>query len=111
MLMQLTRRYKAAAGTVKGWLSYQDYELVASLFLRLLGVIYLIAFASLLVQIQGLVGSQGILPVADLLTHVTSEVGSDRYYRLPTLFRRQSGGRTETAGNPRSQSRDRVNRS
>ena len=86
MLMQLTRRYQAAAGTVKGWLSYQDYELVASLFLRLLGVIYLIAFASLLVQIQGLVGSQGILPVADLLTHVTSEVGSDRYYRLPTLF-------------------------
>jgi hypothetical protein len=86
LMQQLTRRYRAAAETVNGWLSYQDYELVASLFLRLLGVIYLIAFASLLVQIQGLVGSQGILPVADLLAHVTGEVGSERYYRLPTLF-------------------------
>ena len=82
----LTERYKTAAETVSGWLSYQDYELVASLFLRLLGVIYLIAFASLLIQVQGLVGDQGILPVADLLAHVTNEAGSERYYRLPTIF-------------------------
>ena len=85
-MQQLTSSYKAAAGTVSGWLVYKDYELVASLFLRLLGIIYLIAFASLLIQIQGLVGSHGILPVADLLANVTTEVGSERYYRLPTLF-------------------------
>jgi hypothetical protein len=85
-IQYLTERYKAAAQTFNGWLVYQDYELVASLFLRLLGAIYLIAFASLLVQVQGLVGSQGILPVADLLANVTTEAGSDRYFRLPTLF-------------------------
>ena len=70
----------------RSWLVYQDYELVSALFIRLLGIIYLIAFASLLVQIQGLVGSQGILPVGDLLAYVTTEVGNARYFRLPTLF-------------------------
>jgi len=38
------------------------------LFLCLLGGVYFIAFASLGVQITGLVGSHGILPIADLLT-------------------------------------------
>jgi len=85
-MQQLIRRYKAAGQAVNGWLLYQDYELVSALFLRLLGVIYLIAFASLLVQVQGLVGEQGILPVADLLAYVTTEAGSARYYRLPTVF-------------------------
>lgn len=85
-IQNLTERYKAVAETVNGWLVYQDYELVASLFLRLLGIIYLIAFATHLVQVQGLVGSQGILPVADLLADVAAEGGSEHYYRFPTLF-------------------------
>ena len=85
-MQNLTERYKAVAETVNGWLVYQDYELVASLFLRLLGIIYLIAFATHLVQVQGLVGSQGILPVADLLADVAAEGGSEHYYRFPTLF-------------------------
>jgi hypothetical protein len=71
---------------MRGWLRYQDYELVAALFIRILGIIYLIAFASLLVQIQGLVGSGGILPVGQLLDYVNTEVGDARFYRLPTLF-------------------------
>ena len=33
------------------------------IFLRLLGLIYLIAFMSLAVQVTGLVGAEGILPV------------------------------------------------
>jgi hypothetical protein len=70
----------------RGWLLYQDYALVSALFVRLLGIIYLIAFASLLFQVQGLVGSQGILPVGDLLDYVTTEAGSARYFRLPTIF-------------------------
>ena len=56
----LARKTRTVAETVSGWLVYRDYELVAWLFLRLLGIIYLIAFASLLVQIRGLVGEQGI---------------------------------------------------
>lgn len=36
-------------------------------FVRAIGMVYLIAFLSLLVQIKGLVGSDGILPVSDFL--------------------------------------------
>ena len=87
MLTQtLPGKYKAASETVKGWLLYRDYELVSWLFLRILGIIYLIAFVSLLVQIKGLVGEQGILPVGDLLAYVAEAAGSERYIVLPTVF-------------------------
>ena len=56
------------------------------LFLRLLGVVYLIAFASLGVQMTGLVGSRGILPVADFLARAHSALGADAYRVLPTLL-------------------------
>lgn len=82
----LANKFRRTGSAVSNWLLFQDYELVSSLFLRLLGVIYLIAFASLLPQIEGLVGSNGILPVADLLLRVAEEAGSAGYYRLPTLF-------------------------
>ena len=39
------------------------YRLTRALFLRLLAVTYLIAFISLFVQIDGLIGTKGILPV------------------------------------------------
>jgi len=83
---RLTSKFRRTSGAVSNWLLFQDYELVSSLFLRLLGVIYLIAFASLLPQIEGLVGSNGILPVTDLLLRAAEEAGDARYYRLPTLF-------------------------
>ncbi|MGD8583072.1 MAG: lipase maturation factor family protein [Gammaproteobacteria bacterium] len=82
----LSSKFRRATNAVGNWLCFQDYELVASLFLRSLGIIYLIAFSSLLVQIEGLVGSGGILPVSDLLTSVAQATGSARYYSLPTLF-------------------------
>jgi len=87
MLKQtLPAKYKVASEAVQGWLLFRDYELVSRLFLRLLGIIYLIAFVSLLVQIQGLVGEQGILPVAELLSFVNTETGGERYFILPTIF-------------------------
>ncbi len=55
------------------------------LFLRLLGVIYLITFASLWVQIGGLVGSRGILPAADYLAAVRHSLGEDAVWQLPTI--------------------------
>lgn len=61
------------------------YRLVSALFLRLLGVIYLIAFFSITSQILGLVGSQGILPFAPKLSSVMAPDVYD-YLRLPTLF-------------------------
>src|SRR6476469_69442 len=54
-------------------------------FLRALGVIYLIAFVSLLVQVDGLVGSNGMLPVNQFLSAVRGQVGTEAYGLLPTL--------------------------
>ena len=45
----------------------QSFLLSRWLFLRLLGVVYLAAFASLGAQVRGLIGSDGILPAGDLL--------------------------------------------
>ena len=49
------------------------------LFLRTLGLIYLIAFLSLWVQIDGLVGSNGILPARDYLSTIQDNFGNERY--------------------------------
>ena len=54
-------------------------------FLRALGVIYLIAFVSLWVQADGLVGSNGISPVNQFLPAVRGQVGPGAYGLLPTL--------------------------
>ena len=54
-------------------------------FLRVLGAIYLIAFLSLWVQVDGLVGSNGISPVSQFLPAVRTQVGPDAYTLLPTL--------------------------
>src|SRR6266581_1016851 len=60
------------------------YALSAWLFLRLLGFIYLAAFASLLVQIKGLAGRNGILPAAAFLNS-RKHRGRRRFFQLPTL--------------------------
>jgi predicted DCC family thiol-disulfide oxidoreductase YuxK len=54
-------------------------------FLRMLGLIYLIAFVSLWVQVDGLVGSNGMSPVSQFLPVVRQQVGLDAYFLLPTL--------------------------
>jgi lipase maturation factor 1 len=59
-------------------------------FLRALGVIYLIAFVSLWVQIFGLVGSDGILPAKQAMDAMRSaadarHLGLERYHLVPTL--------------------------
>ena len=56
------------------------------LFLRALGCIYLIAFLSLWVQIHGLIGSNGILPVDQFLTAVRQQLGTSGYHAVPTLL-------------------------
>ena len=62
-----------------------EYYLTRWLFLRLLGATYLIAFISLWTQIDGLVGSNGILPAQEYLESVRTQVGHERYRLLPTL--------------------------
>lgn len=55
------------------------------LFLRSLGGIYLIAFVSLWLQIDGLIGGQGILPIGQHLQLAREQLGSDAFFLLPTL--------------------------
>jgi hypothetical protein len=62
-----------------------DFWLSRWLFLRLLGCVYLAAFLSLWVQVTGLIGRRGILPVSDYLAAVWRYAGSDGYYLVPTL--------------------------
>ena len=62
------------------------YQLVSAVFLRLLGIIYLIAFASIGLQIEGLAGSEGIMPIGERLIEFTANSGYERYFKLPTLF-------------------------
>jgi predicted DCC family thiol-disulfide oxidoreductase YuxK len=64
----------------------ERYELVCWVFLRLFGAIYVAAFTSLAVQIEGLVGHEGILPLADYLDDAHRTLGSAAYRILPTLF-------------------------
>jgi predicted DCC family thiol-disulfide oxidoreductase YuxK len=58
-------------------------------FLRLLGLIYLIAFVSLWTQVDGLIGSQGITPAAAMMQQVRDAEwgthGPALYWYLPTL--------------------------
>jgi predicted DCC family thiol-disulfide oxidoreductase YuxK len=54
-------------------------------FLRMLGLIYLIAFVSLWVQVDGLFGSDGISPVTQFLPAVRQQFGTGAYFLLPTL--------------------------
>ena len=54
-------------------------------FLRSLGLIFLIAFISLWVQIDGLVGAGGITPVAEFLPAARAQIGARAFSLLPTL--------------------------
>ena len=56
------------------------------LFLRALGAIYFSAFYSLLFQIHGLIGPNGILPAAEYLHAVHNSFGFARFWYAPTLL-------------------------
>jgi predicted DCC family thiol-disulfide oxidoreductase YuxK len=62
-----------------------SYDLSRWVFLRLLGLVYFIAFLSLRVQIMGLVGEHGILPASEALRFVWSRAGIGGYHLFPTL--------------------------
>ncbi len=61
------------------------YVLTRDIFLRLLGLVYFIAFASLWLQIDGLIGARGILPVGEFLRAVKAADGARAFQFLPTL--------------------------
>ncbi len=80
----------ATTRTIRRWFDPEqgvsDHQISRWIFLRALGLIYFSAFYSLIFQIRGLNGPRGILPVAEYLTEVASELGSLRFWFAPTLL-------------------------
>jgi predicted DCC family thiol-disulfide oxidoreductase YuxK len=70
----------------------ETFGIASWLFLRTLGAIYLIAFASFAVQASGLIGSHGISPVAEYL-HALREYYGAVYWQVPTVFWFNAGDR------------------
>lgn len=73
-----------------GDLKPSTYHIASALFLRLLGVIYLIAFISLWTQIDGLIGDHGIQPVKSFLDAAHEYVSQQSsplslVWNIPTL--------------------------
>lgn len=56
------------------------------LLLRALGLIYFSAFYSLLFQIRGLIGNNGILPATEYIEAVAHTYGVARFWFAPSLF-------------------------
>jgi lipase maturation factor len=72
-----------------------DRLIVRWLFLRALGLIYFSAFYSLVFQIRGLIGPQGILPAGEYLQAVAqSRVAHVRFWYAPSVLWISSGSGT-----------------
>jgi len=56
------------------------------IFLRALGLIFFSAFYSLLRQVRGLIGPDGLLPAQEYLQAVRRVAGASRFWDVPTLF-------------------------
>jgi hypothetical protein len=65
-----------------------SYWLTRFMILRMLGLIYAIAFLVAINQVLPLIGSNGLLPVGNYLTQISGWLGSDwaGFRRLPSLF-------------------------
>lgn len=61
------------------------YSISRGIFLRVLGLIYFIAFLSFWIQMEGLVGKNGILPAVGFLKVAETQLGPLRYWLLPTV--------------------------
>ncbi|MFT5170438.1 MAG: putative DCC family thiol-disulfide oxidoreductase YuxK [Candidatus Marinamargulisbacteria bacterium] len=63
-----------------------DYRVMRRIFLKGLGCIYAVAFASLIPQAIGLWGRNGILPIDGFLKMVSSSVPGSVFLALPSVF-------------------------
>ena len=72
-----------ATGPVPG--GRDRFAFAAWLFLRLLALIHLIAFASFWMQFGGLIGPHGLLPAARYFEAVHTQLGTGAWLQLPSL--------------------------
>lgn len=63
----------------------ESFTVGSWIFLRLLAIIHLIAFASFWAQLEGLVGPNGLLPATRYFAAVHEQIGAAAYLRLPSL--------------------------
>ena len=62
------------------------FELISWFILRGVGILFLIVFFSFGTQALGLIGSDGITPVSQLVQLAHEKLGSERYWLLPMVF-------------------------
>jgi hypothetical protein len=63
------------------------YWLTRFMILRLLGIIYAVAFLVLINEVVQLIGADGLLPVGSFLKQITHAIGStEGFIRLPSVF-------------------------
>ena len=91
LLYGLVSRNRGAAMTVTRALwgdrvVRSEYTIAALTFTRLLSFVYLIALASVGMQVRGLIGSEGILPVGAFFDAARAQLGYNAPWRLPSLF-------------------------
>ena len=87
------------AGLVRGLLASDPVQaprrLAARwLFLRALGLIFFSAFYSLLRQVRGLIGPDGLLPADQYLQAIRQVSGASRFFYVPTLLWLKSDSRS-----------------
>ena len=64
----------------------EEHQITSWLFIKMLSVVYFAAFLSIAVQITGLAGANGILPIDELLEYAYQQRGYQAFPYLPTLF-------------------------
>jgi len=62
------------------------YWLAREVFLRWLGAVYFVAFASAAMQLPGLVGERGLLPVGRFLAAFAERTDGSAFLALPSIF-------------------------
>jgi predicted DCC family thiol-disulfide oxidoreductase YuxK len=77
--------YQATRFTFGTRIEPTRFDAVQWIFVRLLALVYAVAFASLATQVEGLLGSRGILPVRELLASM-QRVGPIRFVGIPSIF-------------------------
>src|SRR5215510_7903795 len=91
---------RASLRTLADWFARDapagaGHWLTRFLVLRLLGLVYLMAFLTLVNQGPGLIGAHGLLPAADFLDEVAAQLGGRGagFWEMPTLFWLGAGDR------------------
>ena len=78
---------KAVTKELKGKTPGSTYYITGWLFGRYMAILYIISFISAWVQLEGLIGSQGISPIDQFFTRITSSLLTDsNFFNYPTIF-------------------------